>query len=83
MAPGTSSLPQDLFLNIDMLSIFCHARETPSRTGLTVGSTVSFTYVYDDKGGKAVDVQVEEGAEEDGAEREVGFHAIESDGEES
>ena len=40
--------------------------------GLTAGSTVSYVYQSDDKGGKAVQVQVEEAMEESGAMREVG-----------
>ena len=39
--------------------------------GLTAGSTVSYVYEHDDKGGKAVKVQVEEAVEESGAMREV------------
>ena len=52
-------------------SVFCHARETPGRLGLVAGSTVSYVYEHDDKGGKAVQVQVEEAVEEGGAMREV------------
>ena len=34
---------------------------------------MSYVYESDDKGGKAVQVQVEEAAEESGAMREVGY----------
>lgn len=53
-------------------SAFCHIRETPGRAALTPGSKVSFMYEYDEKGGKARDVQIEEAAFEVEEVREMG-----------
>lgn len=52
-------------------SVFCHARETPGRSGLVAGSKVSFVYESDEKGGKARHVQVGETVEEVHPIREV------------
>lgn len=58
-------------LDAHIRSVFCHSRETPDRQGLTKGSKVSFLYEFDEKGGKALQVQIEQAAEEDTREREV------------
>ena len=44
-------------------SIFVHARNTTNRQALIPGSKVSFIYKADEKGGKAIEVAVEEMAE--------------------
>ena len=56
-------------------SIFVHARNTTGRQALVPGSKVSFIYETDEKGGKAVEVAVEEMAEPivvDEGPREIG-----------
>lgn len=56
---------------IEFQSVFCHVSQTPDRQGLIKGSKVSFVYQEDEKGGKALQVQIEEAAEEDTSPREV------------
>lgn len=51
--------------------MFCHASQTPDRKGLVKGSVVSFLYQSDEKGGKALQVQIEAAAEENTLPREV------------
>ncbi len=71
MAGRTPSQNWTLALDAHIQSVFCHSRETPDRQGLTKGSKVSFLYEFDEKGGKALQVQIEQAAEEDTREREV------------
>lgn len=72
MVPGKTTFTPLINYYAHADSIFCHARETPGRSGLTAGSTVSYVYESDEKGGKAVRVQVEKAVEESSAMREVG-----------